>query len=98
MGIVILMKLSMVALMQSWRGLVLAVNSALASLDSVPQFKLFVVMICIPLAMNTLQFVLTDSFIKKRRHQAVPVESLLAERQGRREGEGSGLGSLQESV
>jgi len=64
--IVTAMKLSMVALMQALPALVLANNFLLAPLAERPKLKLFVVMIIIPCAMNTLQFWLTDNFIKKK--------------------------------
>lgn len=66
LAIVTLMKLSMVALMRGLPAIVLTVRAVLAGMEGTPQFKLFVVMVCIPVCMNTLQFVLTDNFIKKR--------------------------------
>mmetsp|Transcript_73032 Transcript_73032/g.152509 ORF Transcript_73032/g.152509 Transcript_73032/m.152509 type:complete len:239 (-) Transcript_73032:15-731(-) len=65
--IVTCMKVSMVALMQSAPFLVYSVNFVLTWFNDNAREKLFVVMICVPLMMNTFQFVLTDNFIKKRR-------------------------------
>merc|ERR1719491_668615 len=59
-------KLSMVALMQALPSLVLANNFLLVPLAERPKLKLFVVMIIIPCAMNTLRFWLVDNFIKKK--------------------------------
>mmetsp|Transcript_171187 Transcript_171187/g.548765 ORF Transcript_171187/g.548765 Transcript_171187/m.548765 type:complete len:155 (+) Transcript_171187:465-929(+) len=65
--IVTCMKISMVALMQAMPVLVYTANGALACFEYNAKVKLFVVMICVPLMMNTFQFVLTDNFIKKKK-------------------------------
>lgn len=67
--IVTLMKISMVALMQTFPVLIYAINALFNSLAHMPRVKLFVVMICIPMMMNTFQFVITDNFIKKKPRQ-----------------------------
>lgn len=64
--IVTAMKLSMVALMQALPVLVKAHNYLLSPLAESPKSKLFVVMIIVPCAMNSVQFWLTDNFIKKK--------------------------------
>jgi len=64
--IVTLMKVSMVALMQVLPQVVYAINAALSVFASMPRVKLFAVMIVIPMMMNSLQFVLTDNFIKRK--------------------------------
>lgn len=65
--IVTAMKVSMVMFMQAVPVVVYSVNFVLTRLQDMPRTKLFTVMICIPLMMNTLQFVITDNFIKKRK-------------------------------
>mmetsp|Transcript_25499 Transcript_25499/g.51040 ORF Transcript_25499/g.51040 Transcript_25499/m.51040 type:complete len:229 (-) Transcript_25499:89-775(-) len=64
--IVTLMKGSLVAFMQYCPGTVYAINYSLSGLDGNRRTKLFTVMIVIPMAMNTFQFVMTDNFIKKQ--------------------------------
>lgn len=64
--IVTTMKVFMVALMRSCPIVVEGIDMALHSLNDQAQLKLFVVMICIPVTMNTFQFLLTDEFIKKK--------------------------------
>jgi len=72
--IVTLMKLLVVALMQIAPGVVYAVHWILQPVASSPKAKLVVVMIAIPVAMNSLQFVLTDAFIKRKGHRPQDAE------------------------
>merc|ERR1712060_912267 len=67
--IVTIMKVSMVALMQLIPDLVFGIDVLLGAFEHSPRVKLFVVMICIPMMMNTFQFVVTDNFIKKKEYQ-----------------------------
>ncbi|CDJ61690.1 hypothetical protein, conserved [Eimeria maxima] len=63
----LLMKISAGAFMLALQGPLVFIGSALlASLDTNPNAKLFVVMVATPLVMNSLQYWLTDSFIKNR--------------------------------
>eukprot|EP00429_Kryptoperidinium_foliaceum_P098809 CAMPEP_0176251636 /NCGR_PEP_ID=MMETSP0121_2-20121125/35099_1 /TAXON_ID=160619 /ORGANISM="Kryptoperidinium foliaceum, Strain CCMP 1326" /LENGTH=293 /DNA_ID=CAMNT_0017591381 /DNA_START=14 /DNA_END=893 /DNA_ORIENTATION=- len=68
----------MVATMQIMPWVVYAINFFLIGFTDRPRGKLFAVMICLPLVMNTFQFVVTDSFIKMRAgvtsHRVVEVE------------------------
>lgn len=64
--IVSIMKMSMVFLLQEVPFIVDTFNVALASFSQTPKAKLFVVMIAIPLLMNSFQFIMVDIIIKKR--------------------------------
>lgn len=79
--IVTVMKIAMVATMQIMPWVVYAINFLLIGFADRPQGKLFVVMICVPMVMNTFQFVVTDNFIKMRpglaSQRAVEVEHRL---------------------
>jgi hypothetical protein len=80
--IVTAMKLSMVAFMTSLPVLEYAFNTMLSPFQSDPRRKLFVVMIVVPVLMNSLQFWVTDNFIKKAHGEeddnAVPLAPTLA--------------------
>lgn len=66
-GFCLLMKLSACTFMVALQGpLVFIGNALLSALDPTPKAKLFVVMVMTPLMMNSLQYWVTDSFIKKR--------------------------------
>eukprot|EP00443_Scrippsiella_acuminata_P122260 CAMPEP_0115584504 /NCGR_PEP_ID=MMETSP0272-20121206/6718_1 /TAXON_ID=71861 /ORGANISM="Scrippsiella trochoidea, Strain CCMP3099" /LENGTH=191 /DNA_ID=CAMNT_0003019541 /DNA_START=111 /DNA_END=684 /DNA_ORIENTATION=- len=78
LSIVTCMKVGMVGLMKTVPVIVLLVNSALSSLEDTPKIKLVVVMIFVPLMMNTFQFVLTDGFIKKRKRADPLADGLIA--------------------
>ncbi|CAE8736999.1 unnamed protein product [Polarella glacialis] len=61
------MKLSMVLLMVLLAGPLQSVaNFVLGPFLAKPELKLLVVMLATPIAMNALQFWMTDNFIKKR--------------------------------
>ncbi|CDI78072.1 hypothetical protein, conserved [Eimeria acervulina] len=63
----LLMKIAASAFMLALQEPLVFIGSALlASLDTNPNAKLFVVMVATPLVMNSLQYWLTDSFIKNR--------------------------------
>lgn len=70
LSIVTVMKVSMVALMRVLPVIVFAIDDLLEVFEDRPQLKLFAVMICIPLVMNTFQFVITDNFIKKKKKRS----------------------------
>ncbi|CDJ53537.1 hypothetical protein, conserved [Eimeria brunetti] len=62
-----LMKAAATAFMLALQGPLFFIGSVLlASLDANPNAKLFVVMVATPFVMNSLQYWVTDSFIKNR--------------------------------
>merc|ERR1712194_601605 len=70
LGIVTAMKVCMVTFMRCCPVVVFAINSSLKPVEDNPQAKLFVVVIIVPLMMNTFQFLVTDNFIKKKEKAA----------------------------
>merc|ERR1712194_577979 len=66
LGIVTAMKVCVVTFMRGCPVVVFAISSSLKPVEENPQVKLFVVMIIVPLMMNTFQLLVTDNFIKKK--------------------------------